>query len=164
MITVRDARPGDGAALARIHGEMAAYYAALAPEHFHLPDLATFAEEVDAALAASHDRSRHLVAEVDGEVAGAVVATIVAPDEGAEREISPDLARTRVRIDYLAVDERHRRAGVGGRLVHAAEEWGGEQGATVAETTTYRHSPLSLPFWERGMGYEERAVSLRKPL
>ena len=50
------------------------------------------------------------------------------------------------------------------RLVEAAEAWGRERGATVAETWTYRASPLSWPFWDSGMGYEERSVSLRKPL
>jgi GNAT superfamily N-acetyltransferase len=164
MIAVRDARPGDGVALARIHGQMAAYYAALAPEHFHVPDLDGFAEEIDTALAAPGNEVRHLVAEVDGDVAGALIASVLAPEEGAEREISPDLSSMRLRIDYLAVDEAHRRAGVGARLVEHAEEWGREHGATVAETWTYRRSPLSLPFWEDGMGYEERSVNLRKPL
>jgi GNAT superfamily N-acetyltransferase len=164
MITVRDARPGDGAALARIHGQMAAYYAALAPEHFHSTDLDGFAEEVDAALAAPEPDVRHLVAESDGQLAGALIARVLAPEDGAHREISPDLARTRLRIDYLAVAEEHRRAGVGARLVEEAEAWGRGRGATVAETWTYRRSPLSLAFWEAGMGYAERSVNLRKPL
>jgi hypothetical protein len=29
---------------------------------------------------------------------------------------------------------------------------------------TWIDSPLSKPFWERRMGYERRAVVLRKPL
>jgi GNAT superfamily N-acetyltransferase len=164
MITVRDARPGDGAALARIHGQMATYYAALAPGHFRLPDLAGFAEEIDAAVASPDPDARHLVAEADGEVAGALVARVLAREPGAAREIASDLACTRLRIDYLAVDERHRRAGVGARLVEDAEEWGRDRGATVAETWTYRASPLALPFWQAGMGYEERSVNLHKPL
>jgi GNAT superfamily N-acetyltransferase len=164
MITVRDARPGDGAALARIHGQMATYYATLAPDLFHAPDLAGFPEEIDAALASADADARHLVAEVDREVAGALIARVVAPAPGAEREISPDLSRMRLRIDYLAVDEARRRNGVGARLVEDAEEWGRDRGATVAETWTYRRSPLSVPFWQAGMGYEERSVNLRKPL
>jgi GNAT superfamily N-acetyltransferase len=164
VITVRDARPGDGAALARIHAQMATYYAALAPEHFHVPDLAGFAEEIDAALGEPDPEVRHLVADVDGEVAGALVARVLAPEPGAEREISSDLAQTRLRIDYLAVDESHRRDGIGKRLVEDAEAWGRARGAAVAETWTYRGSPLSMPFWQDGMGYEERSVNLRKPL
>jgi hypothetical protein len=71
MITVRDARPGDGAALARIHGQMATYYATLAPDLFHAPDLAGFPEEIDAALASADADARHLVAEVDAAMASA---------------------------------------------------------------------------------------------
>ena len=48
------------------------------------------------------------------------------------------------------------------RLV--AEEWGRRAGATVAETTTFQSSPLSVPFWEDRMGYEELATSLEKRL
>jgi GNAT superfamily N-acetyltransferase len=143
---------------------MAAYYAALAPEHFHEPALDGFAEELDAELGAADAGVLRLVAEVGGEVAGALAARVLAPADGAEREISPDLTHTRVRIDYVAVDEAHRRHGVGARLVEAAEAWGRDAGATVAETWTYHRSPLSLPFWERGMGYEERSVNLRKVL
>jgi GNAT superfamily N-acetyltransferase len=163
-ITVRHARPGDGAALARIHSEMATYYAALAPDHLQVPDLDGFAEEVDAALGSTDRAVRDLVAEVGGEVAGALVARLLAPEDSGKREISPDLGQTRLRIDYLAVDANHRRQGVGAQLVAAAEAWGREAGATVAETWTYQRSPLSVPFWEHGMGYEERSVKLRKAL
>jgi hypothetical protein len=53
---------------------------------------------------------------------------------------------------------------VGTRLVEAAEEWGRSAGARIAETSTYYRSPLSLPFWEPRMGYEEESVNLRKLL
>jgi hypothetical protein len=66
-ITVRDARPGDGDALARIHGEMGAYYAALAAAHFRVPDVDGFAAEIDAALRTSDEKAPHLVAELDDE-------------------------------------------------------------------------------------------------
>jgi hypothetical protein len=45
-----------------------------------------------------------------------------------------------------------------------APAWGRDRGATIAETWTYRPSPLSVPFWERRMAYEERSVNLRKRL
>ena len=60
--------------------------------------------------------------------------------------------------------ERHRRSGVGTRLAEAAEAWGRERGAGIAETWTYGASPLSLPFWSQRMGYEPRSVQLRKSL
>jgi GNAT superfamily N-acetyltransferase len=163
-ITVREARLGDGEALTRIHGNMAAYYADLAPNHFRTPVLDGFAEELDVEMESTDHTTLHLVAEVDGEVVGALVARLLPPEDGAERQIAPDLGETRLRIDYVATDAAHRRHGVGSRLVEGAETWGRDSGATVAETWTYHRSPLSMPFWEQRMGYEERSVNLRKPL
>jgi len=163
-ITVRARRPGDGEALTRIHRDMAAYYADLAPHDFQMPMLEGFAEELDAEAARTDDTTLHLVAEVDGEVVGALVARLLPPEDGAERQIAPDLGETRLRIDYVATDDAHRRHGVGTRLVETAEAWGRDGGATAAETWTYHRSPLSVPFWEQRMGYNERSVNLRKRL
>ncbi len=46
----------------------------------------------------------------------------------------------------------------------AAEAWGQGKGAIVAVTDTNLHSPLSVPFYERRMGYHRQAVILRKLL
>ena len=73
-------------------------------------------------------------------------------------------AETRLRIDYLATAAASRRAGIGTRLVQAAESWGRKVGATIAETTAFRGSALSIPFWEDRMGYEELPMSLEKRL
>jgi ribosomal protein S18 acetylase RimI-like enzyme len=100
---------------------MAAYYADLAPHDFQMPMLEGFAEELDAEAARTDDTTLHLVAEVDGEVVGALVARLLPPEDGAERQIAPDLGETRLRIDYVATDDAHRRHGVGTRLVETAE-------------------------------------------
>lgn len=163
-MTVRRAQPGDGAALARLHGELGAYYAALAPAEFRLPQLNGLAATLDAELDEGDDGSIHLVAEADGEIASALVAHLVPPDEGAEHQIQPDAARTRLRVDYLVTREAHRGRGLGAQLVEAAEAWGRERGATVSETWTYHRSLLSVPFWKGRMNYAERSVNLRKPL
>jgi GNAT superfamily N-acetyltransferase len=163
-ITVREARPGDGTALSRIHRDMALYYAALAPGHCQVPMLDGFADELDAQVDRSDGSTLHLVAETDDEVVGALVARLLRPEAGALREITADLGYTRLKIDYVATDETHRREGVATRLVSAAENWGRAAGATIAETSTYSRSPLSLPFWENLMGYETRTANLRKPL
>jgi GNAT superfamily N-acetyltransferase len=163
-VTIRGARSGDGEALARIHAEMAAYYTQLAPRRFRSPFLDGFAEELDAQLGLTDDPALYLVAESDGDVVGALFARLVPPRAGAEREIASDLGETRLSIEYLATAEAHRRRGVGTRLVEAAEAWGRARGATVAETSTYPHSPLSVPFWGQRMAYEESSVSLRKRL
>jgi hypothetical protein len=49
-------------------------------------------------------------------------------------------------------------------LVKAAEAWGREHGATVAEASTFHRSSLSVPFWTLGAGYAPRSIVFRKEL
>jgi GNAT superfamily N-acetyltransferase len=97
-------------------------------------------------------------------VVGALVARLLPPEVPTKREATPELGATRLRIEYLATAAASRRQGIGTRLAEAAEAWGLDAGATIAETTTYQGSPLSVPFWGERMGYEELSVNLRKPL
>jgi ribosomal protein S18 acetylase RimI-like enzyme len=143
-VSVREARPDDAPVLARIHDEVAQYY----------PDVAVGHEGT----------SLRLVAETRGEVVASLIARLVPTDGEVRREQAPDSAHTRLRIEYLVTSAGYRRQGVGSRLVRAAEEWGRAAGADRAETTAFRGSPLSVPFWEDRMGYEERSINLRKRL
>ncbi len=161
-INVRDARPGDEEALARIHAEVARYYLDLAPDYFQV--LERFAEELMPEAPATESATLHLVAEAEGQVVGALVARLLPPADAAKREITPELGATSLRIEYLAVAAASRRKGVGTHLVEAAEAWGRAAGATISETTTYQGSSLSVPFWGERMSYEELSVNLRKPL
>jgi GNAT superfamily N-acetyltransferase len=161
---LRDARPGDGAALVALHEEMGSYYADLAPRHFRRPNVDGLVGDLDRELRESSDDQLVLVAEVDGDIVGALWAALVRPQADAERQIERDTTRLRVHIDYLITSTAHRRQGVAAQLVEAAEAWGRARGAVVAEASTYRASPLSFPFWTRRMGYEERSVNLRKSL
>ncbi len=163
-ITVREAQPGDGEALTRIHAEVAQYHVDLAPPDFHMSILDGVSEELDGEVVATAGATLRLVAEAEGEVAGALVARLLPPKAGAKRQITPELGETRLHIEYLATAAASRRRGVGTRLVEAAEAWGRSVGATIAETPTYHGSPLSVPFWEERMGYQEPSVNLRKPL
>ena len=143
---MRDAQPADAEALARVHADVARYYDERGPHYFQEGQL-------------------RLVAEIGGEVVGALAARMVAPPVAGDRALDgPEAAETRLRIDYLATAADCRRAGIGTRLVQAAESWGRESGATVAETTAFRGSALSIPFWEDRMGYEELPMTLEKRL
>ncbi len=48
-------------------------------------------------------------------------------------------------------------------LMDAAERWGRAHGAAITLLDTY-DSPLSVPFYERHLGYSRRPVRLRKDL
>lgn len=163
-IVVRNARPDDAEALVRIHADASAYYAALDPALFQAPPLDGFAEHLAKDLAKGDPQALDLVAELDGEVIAALYARLLTPPEGAEYAYPRDVAVTRLEIAYLATASEHRRTGAGLALVEAAETWGREHGATVAEASTYHDSPLSVPFWTRRAGYAPRSIVLRKEL
>ena len=148
-ISVREALPADSAALELVHADVAQYYGQGAPHHL-------------AETSAADDSSLRLVAEVDGEIVGVLVAELSTGEDGDRASEPP--AEKRLLISYLATAAGRRRTGVGTRLVQTAEEWGRQAGATVAETTAFQGSPLSLPFWEDRMGYEELTTSLQKRL
>jgi GNAT superfamily N-acetyltransferase len=162
-VNVRRATRDDAAALVRIHADMGAHYAELAPELFHNPDLEGF--ELVLAREITEDlHALQLVAEVDGEVVGSLDARLLLPPDDARFAFTRDLLAPRLKIEYLAVAAAHRRGGVGTALVEAAEAWGREHGAVVAELTTYQDSPLAYPFWSERAGYVPRSVNLRKEL
>ena len=141
---------------------MADHYADLAPERFRRPDLDGYAAILDADLA--EPDGLDLVAEEDGEVIAWLYARLIEPPEQARFAYPRDVEARRLSIDYLATLKEHRRSGAGTALVHAAEGWGREHGATVAETTTYHRGGMSMAFWTERAGYEERSMNLRKPL
>jgi len=61
-ISVRIARLGDGAGIARVWLEAAAYYAELDAEHFKMPAADGLAERTDDQIGRSGDRALSLVA------------------------------------------------------------------------------------------------------
>ena len=162
---IRGFQAGDGTGIARMLRENSAYYAALAPDYFRQPDeegLVDFVENDSDWRDAPENLC--LVAEIAGEVAGCLEATMQPPLDTARWQSQRDLSALRLFIGFLQTADRFKRSGVATTLVQAAEEWGREQGAAVAVCDTYIDSPLSVPFWETRMGYERRAVILRKPL
>ena len=163
-VTVRRARPGDGEGLARIWLENARYYVDLAPDDFQLPRADGLARFLDPSPESESDTRAFLVAEVDGEVAGYAVATLLPPHASAERQYVPYVGETRISIDALGVGDAYERRGVATRLVDELERWGRERGVTLASTDTYVDSPLSVPFWQERMGYRPRSVVMWKRL
>jgi GNAT superfamily N-acetyltransferase len=164
-IVIRPARASDAADLARNWIEVAQHYVELDPEAFRVPStdgLVGFFEE--SLKRPRSEDSMWLVAEVDGQVVGDVSAHLERPAEDAERQLLRYLEEVRVYVDALGVVKAHRRRGVGMRLMQAIERWARERGAVCAMLDTYAASPLSVPFYERGMGYRRRSIVFEKRL
>ena len=164
-VVVREYRDGDAAGIVQISRDNARYYAALAPDYFKIPDDEGFIELVEKdGEWRDAPENLALVAEVDGRVAGYLEASVRPPLETARWQAQRDLAHARLAINFVGTADVFKRKGVATQLVEAAEEWGRAKGAVIAICDTYIDSPLSIPFWEQRMGYERRAVILRKPL
>jgi GNAT superfamily N-acetyltransferase len=163
-IVVREPRSGDGQALARMHRANSARYAELAPELFRVPDEDGLVEFFESREGFDPETMLALVAEVDGKVAGYLEAQLQGPLGSARWQSGHDLGETRLFVNAVGTAPEFQRLGVATRLVEAAEAWGREHGAKVALCDTWLESPFSVPFWTERMGYERRAVILRKRL
>ena len=163
--TIREYQNGDGIGIARIGLENGAYYARLAPEYFRQPDEEGLADFLDGdGEWRDEPANLALVAEVEGDVAGYLEASIQPPLDSARWQGQRDLANARLFINYVGTADAFKRRGIASQLVETAEAWGRSKGATVAICDTYIDSPLSMPFWETRMGYRRQAVIFRKPL
>jgi|SRR5262245_27942151 len=164
-VAVRRFKPGDGLAISRISIDNGAYYSRIAPEHFRRPDEEGLAEMIEGDSDwRESENNLALVAEVDGEVAGYLEASIQPPMETARWQAQRDLGHPRLLINYVGTADAFKRMGVATNLVGAAEDWGRSKGAVASVCDTFIESPLSVPFWEKRMGYERRAIIFRKPL
>jgi GNAT superfamily N-acetyltransferase len=161
-VTIRAPRPGDGAGMARVWLSAAAYYADLDPTHFQVPPAE--GESFEASFGTGGEDELMLVADLDGRVAGWLTARIEHPALGAARQMTREHGWTRLHIDALMVDQAAWHQGVGTALLTAAEAWGRDRDAAVVRLDTYADSPVSVPFYERHMGYTRRAVIFQKPL
>jgi GNAT superfamily N-acetyltransferase len=164
-IVIRPARASDAADLARNWIEVAKHYVELDPGAFRVPSTDGLVEFFEESLKRPRpDDSVWLVAEVDGEVVGDVSARLERPAEDAERQVLRYLGEVRVYVAALGVVQAYRRRGVGTRLMGAIEQWARESGAVCVMLDTYAASPLSVPFYERGMGYRRRSIVFVKRL
>jgi GNAT superfamily N-acetyltransferase len=163
-VTVRPAQPGDGAGIVRVWSSAAAYYTALDPAHFQVPQGERMAEDWDAFLGQEDNNSLRLVAETGGCVIGWLSARIELPEDSAAIQLTREHGWTMLAVDALIVDQVHWRNGSGTALLKAAEAWGHDRGAQVARLDTFAHSPVSVPFYEDRMGYQRRAIIFQKRL
>jgi GNAT superfamily N-acetyltransferase len=165
-VQIRSPRPGDGEGMARVWLSDGAYYADLDPAHFQLPSAEGLAESFEAGIEATSEDSDtlRLVAELDGLVAGWLTARLEHPHPNAAHQSVRELGWTRLFVDALMVDRALWRQGIGTALLTEAEAWGRDRGASVVRLNTYPGSSVSVPFYERHMGYQRRSILFQKPL
>jgi hypothetical protein len=120
----------------RLHEELGATYAGLAPELFQQPLTTGLTDEFNALITAGEERALHPVADVDHEVAAALGARVLPPEEDAEHQIQRDAGSTRLRIENLVNPPAQRRRRLATRLVDAAEDWAASAPAADAACVT----------------------------
>jgi len=94
----------------------------------------------------------------DGRLVGAVTVRVF--DTPADPSMVP---RRRAHVDTLVVDRRHRRGGVGTRLMEAAAAWGRARGAVELVLTVWSGNQAAEAFY-RSLGYMEISRALRRSL
>ena len=152
--------------MARAWCDAGRFYVEVSPQDFQIPDedgLIEWLESGIDAMRADPDLAL-IVAEEDGEVAGWVGARLVMPASDAQWQLQREHGDTRLVIDAVAVAEEHRGNDAGVDLVHAAERWGRERGATVAVADGNWSSGVVPRFYEARLGFRRRSLSLRKAL
>lgn len=164
-IQIRGAHVGDAANLADVWVEFGRYYAELDRTQFRIPDAEGLSGWFESRLNEGKDDDMlWLVAERDRKIVGFVEARIWPPAEDANRQLVREVDEPILKVDSIMVVEEARSEGVGTALMKAAEKWGHERGATRSVVISYAHSPTSVPFYEKRMGYERNTIGFSKQL
>ena len=160
---IRAARRRCRGGLARAARDLGAQYAQRELDRFHVPDARTQVDWFREVLARPLPPGTiWLVAELGGEAVGDARARLSEPAATAPIQPQLDVGRKRVDLNWLAVQERHRSHGVGGRLLDGVEAWSRESGAELIVTDTNLRSNIgAVELYERH-GYERQAVAARR--
>jgi RimJ/RimL family protein N-acetyltransferase len=138
-VIIRRAEPGDAAALVALANDVTAE-----PEGWLISTGWRGVGEERRFIRAvrRHPDAAVFVAEVDGEVVGRL---------SLARDAHP--ASLHVADLGLMVDSRHRRRGIGRKLMAAAAEWARENGVTKLELHVFPWNEAAIALYER-LGYE----------
>jgi len=143
---IRVAREEDFAGLLRLFTEENLFHASLVPESVNVAEPVLTPEEL---LDLLEDESIHLlVADVEGEVAGAVLAAAVSQE--------PDRwlpARRYAYVREIAVAGDRQGQGVGRLLMQAVCDWAASRGMTEVELHVWEKNRGAIDFYE-SLGYE----------
>lgn len=155
---VRPATAADIPTLRRLYDEFHAFHVRGVPNRLLLPDDppddASFSASIEEIL--TNEQAALLVAEAEGEPVG-LAEVYVHDDEASAYKPGCRYAH----LQSLAVTDLSRRSGIGALLLHEAEAWAGERGATEIRTDVWEFSDGPLPFYERA-GYKTLRRTLIK--
>lgn len=160
-MTIRPAVPDDADGIAGVYLQSAEQHAALDPERYRAPEFATISA-----------RYRHgwqhpqppvgevvtLVADRNGEILGFVDVRMERPLDAMHHDVLYCL------VAEIAVDSRHRRSGIGAKLLRAAEDWGRERGAVFSYLEYAVANTLAAAFYTERMGYRAASITMVKRL
>ncbi|WP_349408667.1 GNAT family N-acetyltransferase [Pseudalkalibacillus sp. SCS-8] len=111
------------------------------------------------------ERFNHILAEPSyttfvGDLDGKAVGMV-----GLNKSMFYERDGTYVRIVAFVVDAKHRRKGIGRKLLEQAEEWAKEQGAISIELNSgNRDERREAHQFYRKMGYENKSIGYSKSL
>lgn len=154
-ITIREARVAVAGRLAALYCESAAYYAALDPDLYAVPEPSAMEPVLREQISAA--RPSILFAECEDDIAGFVSIEISTPSG------RPSMMRPRVAAwPGIAVGAENRGRGVGTHLMAAAETLAAERGAEEVVLDCHANNTAAVGFYER-LGYRVRGLILSKP-
>ena len=163
-VVIREARRTDVSGLVRAWRDAGRFAVETDATAFQVPVEEGLAESFAASLEAMDDDEVVLVAERDGEVLAFVSARVLEPADDAQWQIQRELAVRRLHIDAVAVSEPYRRQRVGSALVRAIEESARRRGCAVAAVDGNWENGVAVGFYEAGLGYRRRGLTLHKAL
>ncbi len=156
---IRAATIDDVDAMADVYLSSARHHAALDSELYAVPEREAVVGRLRDALEREDDTGEvRLVAEVDGRVVGSAEVELRSPSPASM--LRPERAAS----VGVAVLEDRRGAGIGSRLMEAAEEWARRRGATLMMLDASAANVDALRFYEGRHGYRLRGVLLTKQL
>ena len=144
---VRRARYEDWPCIALLLREIDELHAALAPQYFRA---ATRAESEWRRVLADPTAAVFVVASGPSAADPLGFLSVRVYDTPADPAMVP---RRRGHVETVVVDARHRRRGIGRRLLAAATDWARSQGAVELVLTTWSGNAAADAFYER-LGYQ----------
>lgn len=150
---IRDATIADVTGLAALWGEADAYHHVALPDVFAPPIEPARSSDFVAAILGDPDQGL-LVAEAGDRLVGLIQVML--------RERRPPMVPRRFAVvDAVAVAAGYRGAGIGRRLMAAAEDWARERGASEVWLDVWEFNVEAIGFYE-ALGYETVSRRIRR--